>query len=88
MDPGTVVGSSWSGVPIDWDGGQTTSIHCAGTDEINVMPSVEFIPIKSGKGVGERGRINCSCRTSKILTVWSAPRAKELLQCEAACESR
>jgi hypothetical protein len=50
MDRGTVVASSWSGVPIDWDGGHTTSIHGAVADEINVMPAVEFIPVKSGKG--------------------------------------
>jgi hypothetical protein len=26
MDLGTVVGTSWSGVTIDWDDGHTTSI--------------------------------------------------------------
>jgi hypothetical protein len=27
MDLGTVVGSSWGGVTIDWDDGHTTSIR-------------------------------------------------------------
>jgi hypothetical protein len=39
-DFGTVVGTSWSGVTIDWDDGHTTSI------QHNDMAQVERIPNK------------------------------------------
>jgi hypothetical protein len=38
-DQGTVVGTSWSGVTIDWDDGQTTSI------QHNDMAQVERVPV-------------------------------------------
>jgi len=41
-DFGTVVGTSWSGVTIDWDDGHTTSI------QHNDMAQVERIPNKLG----------------------------------------
>ena len=39
-DLGTVVGTSWSGVTIDWDDGHTTSI------QHNDMAHVERVPMK------------------------------------------
>jgi hypothetical protein len=39
-DQGTVVGTSWSGVTIDWDDGHTTSI------QHNDMAQVERVPVK------------------------------------------
>ena len=39
-DLGTVVGTSWSGVTIDWDDGHTTSI------QHNDMAQVERVPTK------------------------------------------
>jgi hypothetical protein len=39
-DLGTVVGTSWSGVTIDWDDGHTTSI------QHNDMTQVERAPVK------------------------------------------
>jgi hypothetical protein len=38
-DQGTVVGTSWSGVTIDWDDGHTTSI------QHNDMAQVERVPV-------------------------------------------
>jgi hypothetical protein len=39
-DLGTVTGTSWSGVIIDWDDGHTTSI------QHNDMAQVERVPVK------------------------------------------
>jgi hypothetical protein len=39
-DLGTVVGTAWSGVTIDWDDGHTSSI------QHNDMAQVERVPIK------------------------------------------
>jgi hypothetical protein len=39
-DLGTVVGTAWSGVTIDWDDGHTTSI------QRNDMAQVEYVPVK------------------------------------------
>ena len=39
-DLGTVIGTSWSGVTIDWDDGHTTSI------QHNDMAQVERVPGK------------------------------------------
>jgi len=39
-DLGTVVGTSWSGVTIDWDDGHTTSI------QHNDMKQIERVPTK------------------------------------------
>ena len=39
-DCGTVVGTAWSGVTIDWDDGHTTSI------QHNDMAQVERVPVK------------------------------------------
>ena len=39
-DFGTVVGAAWSGVTIDWDDGQTTSIRH------NDMAQAERVPVK------------------------------------------
>jgi hypothetical protein len=39
-DLGTVVGTAWSGVTIDWDDGHTTSI------QHNDMAQVERVPVK------------------------------------------
>ena len=39
-DLGTVVGTAWSGVTIDWDDGHTTSIRH------NDMGQVERVPVK------------------------------------------
>ena len=40
-DLGTVVEAAWSGVTIDWDDGQTTSIRH------NDMAQVERLPVKT-----------------------------------------
>ena len=39
-DHGTVVGTAWSGVTIDWDDGRTASIRH------NDMAQVEWMPVK------------------------------------------
>jgi hypothetical protein len=39
-DLGTVVGTAWSGVTIDWDDGHTSSIRH------NDMAQVEWMPVK------------------------------------------
>jgi hypothetical protein len=39
-DLGTVVGTAWNGVTIDWDDGHTTSI------QHNDMAQVERVPVK------------------------------------------
>jgi hypothetical protein len=39
-DQGTVIGTAWSGVTIDWDDGHTTSI------QHNDMAQVERVPVK------------------------------------------
>jgi hypothetical protein len=39
-DLGTVIGTAWSGISIDWDDGQTTSIRH------NDMAQVERVPVK------------------------------------------
>ena len=39
-DCGTVVGTAWNGVTIDWDDGHTTSI------QHNDMAQVERVPVK------------------------------------------
>ena len=39
-DLGTVVGTTWNGVTIDWDDGHTTSI------QHNDMAQVERVPVK------------------------------------------
>jgi hypothetical protein len=39
-DLGTVVGTAWNGITIDWDDGHSTSI------EHNDMAKVEWMPVK------------------------------------------
>jgi hypothetical protein len=39
-DLGTIVGTAWNGVTIDWDNGHTTSI------QHNDMAQVERVPVK------------------------------------------